>query len=270
MLINLPHGKDHYLKHSIDIHPSGQDFRMHAHNHYEILVFISGDISYLVEGNVYRPQPWDILLFDIAETHAVNVHSDKPYERMVIQMDKELFGDVLSQAAVFAPFQNRELGKNNILHPEDFKDGLWKRTLLRLTERKEPDRFESLACILSILSEINHAFKAKDKAAPEDSLASRIVQYTNEHITEPLTAECIARQFFISRTALYSLFRESTGTGIHDYINVKRLIMAQELLRKGEKPTDAYEKCGFRDYSTFFRAYKSRFLISPKDEMRHL
>ncbi len=53
---------------------------------------------------------------------------------------------------------------------------------------------------------------------------------------------------------------------IHDYINVKRLIIAQELLKQGKKPTDIYEKCGFHDYSTFFRAYKSRFGISPGEE----
>ncbi len=266
MMINLPQGKEYYIKHSRDEHPTESDFSMHAHSHYEILVFISGDISYLVEGNIYRPEPWDVLIFNIAETHSVNVHSNKPYERMVIQMDKNLFGELLPRGTLFSPFQNRELGRDNILKTEDFRDDLWKRTLFRMIEKKDLDRFETLSYVISLLREIKLAFENQIKHTASDSLASSIVQYTNEHITEKLRAEDIARHFFISRTALYSLFRESTGTGIHDYINVKRLIMAQEMLKRGERAVNVSEKCGFSDYSTFFRAYKARFSLSPSEE----
>ncbi len=267
MMINLPQGKEYYIKHSKDEHPTESDFSMHAHSHYEILVFISGDISYLVEGNIYRPEPWDILIFNIAETHKVNVHSNKPYERMVIQMDKNIFGELLPHGDLFYPFQKRELGRDNTLRAEDFGDDLWKRTLTRMIEKKDLDRFETLSYVLSLLCEIKLAFNKRIKHSPSDSLASHIVQYTNEHITDKLTAEDIARHFFISRTALYSIFRENTGTGIHDYINVKRLIMAQEMLKRGIKATEVAQRCGFSDYSTFFRAYKARFEISPSEEI---
>ncbi len=266
MLINLPTNDLFYWKHTREEHPLQSDFPMHAHGHFEMLIFLSGDITYLVEGNSYTPKPWDILLFDIAETHKVQVHSDAPYERVVIQADSKMFSELFPTSLLFAPFQGRVLGHDNILHPADFKDDFWQRCINRLTESDPADRISAMSLILQIFNELRTAFSHHVVNSGEDSTASRIVRYVNSHITEPLSAADIAKQFFISRTALYALFRETTGSGIHDYINVKRLIMAQSLLRAGERPTRVAEQCGFGDYTTFYRAYRARFGTSPREQ----
>ncbi len=267
MLINLPTNDLFYWKHTREEHPLQSDFPMHAHGHFEMLIFLSGDITYLVEGNSYTPHPWDVLVFDIAETHKVVVHSDTPYERVVIQADSGMFSELFSKEVLFAPFQEHPLGHNNLFHPHDFQNGFWQNCVARLIETDPADRIASMSLILQIFNELRMAFSKRQNEQGEDSTASRIVHYINDHITEPLSTREIAKQFLISRTALYALFRETTGTGIHDYINVKRLIMAQSLLRTGEKPTNVAEKCGFGDYTTFYRAYKKLFGTSPKDAL---
>ncbi len=266
MLINLPTNELFYWKHTREEHPLRSDFPMHAHGHFEMLIFLSGDITYLVEGTAYTPRPWDVLVFDIAETHKVQVHSDTPYERVVIQADANMFAELFPSEVLFSPFQGRMLGQDNILHPADFKDDLWQRCVNRLTETDPADRITAMSLILQILNELRTACSRRASEIHADSGASRIVRYVNSHITEPLSAADIAKQFFISRTALYALFREATGTGIHDYINVKRLIMARALLRAGERPTRVAEKCGFGDYTTFYRAYRARFGTSPREQ----
>ena len=40
--------------------------------------------------------------------------------------------------------------------------------------------------------------------------------------------------------------------------------LARELLRQGQKPTDICSACGYRDYTTFYRAYTSYFGHSPR------
>ncbi len=267
MLINLPTNELFYVKHTREEHPLQSDFPMHAHGHFELLIFLSGDITYLVEGNSYTPRPWDVLVFGIAETHKVAVHSDTPYERVVIQADSGMFSELFPKEVLFAPFREHPLGHNNLFRPRDFTDNFWQSCVRRLIEAAPEDRIASMSLILQILNELRMAFSKRQNEQGEASAASRIVHYINEHITEPLSTREMAKQFFISRTALYTLFREATGSGIHDYINVKRLIMAQALLRRGEKPTEVSGRCGFRDYTTFFRAYKKLFGASPKDAL---
>ncbi len=265
MLINLPTNDLFYWKHTREEHPLQSDFPMHAHGHFEMLIFLSGDITYLVEGNSYTPRPWDVLVFDIAETHKVVVHSDTPYERVVIQADSKMFSELFPKEVLFAPFQNHPLGHNNLFRSRDFRDSFWQNCVARLIENNPEDRITAMSLILQIFNELRMTFSKRQNEQGEDSVASRIVRYINDHITEPLSTREIAKQFFISRTALYALFRETTGSGIHDYINVKRLIMAQALLRAGERPTHVAEECGFGDYTTFFRAYRARFGISPRE-----
>ncbi|MBE7034478.1 MAG: helix-turn-helix domain-containing protein, partial [Ruminococcaceae bacterium] len=62
------------------------------------------------------------------------------------------------------------------------------------------------------------------------------------------------------------LFSEHLEITPKKYINTKRLILAQKKIRQGEKPTQIYPKCGFSEYSTFWREYKNYFGYSPSEE----
>lgn len=42
--------------------------------------------------------------------------------------------------------------------------------------------------------------------------------------------------------------------------------MAQDLLAKGHTPNEVYSTCGFQEYSTFYRAYKRHFGVSPSKQ----
>ncbi len=256
-----------HVRYAYDEHPNPDEFPMHAHGHYEILFFISGDITYLVEGNTYRPSPRDMMIFNVAETHKVVVNSDTPYERIVIQMEKNLVPTLDPEQKLFSPFFNRGLGQANIIHPSDFPDSFWEKCIMRISESKD-DTGKMISYLLPLLNEICRAAEKTVHQEMSDSLSSRVVNYVNEHISEPFKPEEIARIFLISRTALYVLFKEATGSSIHAYIHAKRLLMAKELLSLGMKPSDVYLRCGFNDYTTFFRAYKTKFGISPKNDVR--
>ena len=81
---------------------------------------------------------------------------------------------------------------------------------------------------------------------------------------EELTVEGLAREFFISRYYLMHRFKEMTGYTVHQYISEKRLLRAGELIRSGVPVLQAAEQTGFRDYSTFLRAFRRLFGASPR------
>ena len=68
---------------------------------------------------------------------------------------------------------------------------------------------------------------------------------------------------FISKAQLWRSFKETTGYSPWNYITLKRLIKAKQLIESGEAPTKIFSECGFSDYTTFYRAYKKHFGHSP-------
>ena len=51
------------------------------------------------------------------------------------------------------------------------------------------------------------------------------------------------------------------------YITEKRLLYAQNQIKKGRRPTDVSVECGFDDYTTFYRNYCAEFGRPPSAEL---
>lgn len=62
------------------------ELNLHLHKYYEFLYFISGDATYIVEDNLYKIHPGDILLTKPGELHTIFFQSEKPYERIFMQI----------------------------------------------------------------------------------------------------------------------------------------------------------------------------------------
>ena len=77
--------------------------------------------------------------------------------------------------------------------------------------------------------------------------------------------DALARRFFISRYYLMHRFKAVTGYTVHQYISQKRLLRAGELIRSGVPVMKAAEQVGFTEYSTFLRAFRSTFHMSPRE-----
>ena len=52
---------------------------------------------------------------------------------------------------------------------------------------------------------------------------------------------------------------------VHQYIVKKRIAACREAILSGEKISEVYEMFGFTDYSSFFRAFKKEYGMSPKE-----
>ena len=120
------------------------------------------------------------------------------------------------------------------------------------------------ANLMLLLNNLQEEFGRKPQQDNKNSVEYQIISYINRHLDRDLSIEELCRRFFLSRSQLCRRFQKATGTSIGKYVTAKRMIQAHQLILQGQKPTEVYSACGYGDYTTFYRAYKAYFGVSPK------
>lgn len=97
-----------------------------------------------------------------------------------------------------------------------------------------------------------------------------IVNETENMIIADPSAElkvaALAKHFQISREHLSRVFREETGMPLHEYIIRFRLRLAIDLLRHSQLSIKEIAiRCGWHDYSNFYRIFSKRFDRTPQE-----
>lgn len=92
-----------------------------------------------------------------------------------------------------------------------------------------------------------------------------LVVYIENHLNEELSLDQLAKHFFISKYHIAHVFKENMGISIHQYILKKRLNACKESIQSGEKVSKAYSLYGFKDYSTFYKAFKAEYGMTPNE-----
>lgn len=240
-------------------------YNLHAHAYFEICCFLEGEATYHIEGNEYPILPGDIILLRPGEAHLVQSPDHAPFERIVLSFGQMFMKTIDPDQSLYAPFFNREAGQKNLYHPADFPE--LKLQELFLSFSTGMDRVQVLKTFLDILQGLNSAFcRIQEHSQGAESLESRIVRLLSDDYHLTLSLQELADRFYISRAHLCRRFKKATGISIGKFVTEKRLTAARELLLKGRKASDVCVMCGFRDYSTFYRAYTRYFGHSPHSE----
>lgn len=256
-------GSEFSMHYSCDKKPNPVDFQMHTHENCELYYFESGKGTFKIEGAQYPLQHGDILIMSPAESHYIDIDPNYPYTRFSIHFDREIFSIFDKSGFLISPFTERASGCFNLYRAEDFGNDSYNIFIENLLRPAENRRIEIISNLMPLLNEIAIAFGKKSTESVNTSLDHRIIKYINNNISNNITLDGICREFYISKPQLCRIFKSATGCTVWEYITVKRLVYAKALIAQGIQPTAAYSKCGFNDYSVFYRAYRKRYGVSP-------
>lgn len=250
------------ISRTVDTRPLPDHFTMHTHTYAEVYFFLSGRGTFHIEGTSYPLSEGDIVLMRPAEAHCIELDPQTPYERIVINFDTSLFSAIDPDGALIRPLFSRKAGTMNQYHRQDFDDAQYD-TCLQGMLQSNGDRTVILAHLILLLQQISTIFSGRPAQEDRGTVEQEIIQYINKNLHKELNLQILCDKFFISRAQLCRRFQKATGTSVGKYINLKRLLACRQLIQEGEKPSKVYAAYGYRDYSTFYRAYTRQFGQSP-------
>ena len=95
-------------------------------------------------------------------------------------------------------------------------------------------------------------------------LATDVANYVQHHLSEPITAEAIAKELYLSRPYLSRKFTQETGQSLTEFVLKEKTEEAKRLLRYSDKSLTAISSyLGFSSQSHFSRVFKKYAACAP-------
>ena len=248
---------------------AGQELDFHFHEFDKVVLLLAGRVDYLVEGRSYALKPWDVLLVRHHTIHKAVIDRTQPYERIIIYLDGKYFGRSMPEARLMGSFDQADRAGQHLLTPSDAQRQELQQ-VLRAYESSAGDEGVGASALREtfIIQLLIHISRMTASAAPSresqyDPKIQQVLSYINENLGRELSVDELAEQAYLSRYHFMRLFKAQTGSTVHAYVRQKRLLHAARLIREGVSVGKAAADSGFGDYSSFHRAFRESFGISP-------
>ena len=246
----------------------GTNIDYHYHEFCKLLMLRSGSGGYTVDGQRYSLDTGDIVLIGSGCVHRPEFEHGSLYERVIIYISPEFLQQQSTPDCPLLDIFNGEHGHVLHLHQPDILWNLSDALEQELSKDEYGRVILSNGLLLRLLIEIARGIRNPETTfakpiVPSDSRILEILRYIDAHLTEELSIDILAEEFFISKFHMMRLFKQETGRSIHDYLQERRLLFARDLIRQVVSATDSCFQSGFRSYSSFTRAYAKHFGTTP-------
>lgn len=252
----------------------GERVDYHYHEFCKILLLVSGQGSYFVDGRRYLLNPGDIVLIGSRSVHKPELSEKEVYERIIIYVKPEYLQNMSTESSdLLSLFSG---GSGHVLRLKEQR----RRAVFSLAEKLRKDLGSeafgrdvlSQADLLQLLVELGRSMTDSTASLPhpgmpENRRVQEIMEYLDRNLTEEIDIDHLAERFYISKFYMMRLFQKETGMTVYAYLTQKRLMRARELMNGGVRAMEACYACGFHSYSSFTRAYGKYFGTTPTGRM---
>lgn len=250
---------------------SNAHVNLHSHTFYEILYCHNTcGAEYLVGSDRYRLQAGDIVLIPPGMSHRplLPENMEEPYIRDILWISQEYIKYLKS---IFPETDLYQISNTHLIRTagtswaflgEKFRQGV------REAEKRDLDwEIAVVSNTTQLIVQLHRAISnrtTQKMTAEKPELLDLVMAYIEKHLAEKVSLADVSRQFYVSESTISQLFRKKMGVSFYRCVTQRRLIAAKNLILNGTALERVAEKTGFSDYSTFYRAFKNEFGISPR------
>lgn len=254
-----------------DISTSNAQLQFHSHTFYEMLCCRNTcGAEYLVGSERYKLQKGDIIFVPPGISHRPLLpdHLSEPYIRDVLWISEDFF-QVLNQTTpdllheeFRQPFLFRTAGTKWSYICDLFRNGVVEAEQNRLGWNSIVTG--NTSTILVHLVRAGKDIHTRPMSAEKPELLDQLLAYIEANMANRITLADTARHFFISESSVSQIFRKKMGISFYQCVTQKRLIASKAMIEQNLALETVAERVGFNDYSSFYRAFKQEYGISPR------
>ena len=254
--------------------------QFHCHDYFEFYIHIRGGEYMGVENRVYPLSPNQLFVLPPFSMHGLSCTKEmKNYERAYLNLAPEVLRVLgCGQIDPEALFRQHTAGHvcTYQLSSADADTFVSCIRNIRENQSRKSDPVERLgdyAMMISLLNVVCRTMRQADPVEGEvfgSSIIQEILDYINNHYTQPIRIENLARSFGVSVSWLSHEFARFTNRSVYDYVLYRRVMLARQQMLGTASLNDIAYQCGFNDYSNFLRSFTRIVGMSPSQYRKQL
>ena len=238
--------------------------KLHAHDFFEIDIYLDGAVSYIADSREFIPRRDDILIFPPNCQHTAHMREEGTYHRYVFYFTSDMLA-FLGDTSLPEILQCTQAKCLHMPQGNRAAYSYQRERLFELLQNGQQDTaVDVFACFLQLLSLIAKSASVRSEAETLiPPTVHQIKQYIDTEFAQIKNISQIAQQLFYSREHISRLFKQYYNTDISEYLVDKKIDYAKKLLEKGNSVTFSSTMAGFHNMSSFIQSFRQRVGTTP-------
>lgn len=239
----------------------------HFHSLFEVYILLRGTREFTVANTSVKLHGPAVLFISHGILHrafsrgeALRVSANITFNQDFLSMFSDCLPDILTSkkyaCILFKPSQEELEQFVAYLNKCIQDNSIYLKALIRCT----------VYCFLCQLENSKRLLELPLYEAIPNEAAIKILEYLNQHISEPFGLIDMAEYFGYNTQRISRMMKECIGTSFKDYVSTLRLNKAINLLTHSDSTIgEIADKCGFESANYFGDFFKKRTGVSPRN-----
>jgi AraC-like DNA-binding protein len=252
----------------------------HCHDFYELYLHIRGGEFMGLDNQLYRLQPNQLFIIPPFSMHGLScTHEMRGYERCYLNISTDVMKSLGCGQIDLDHFLRSRTAQGQNTYQLTPGDAMRFASWLKELKSRESENASSVARfrnytvlteLLNLICQTVCGLEPLEGDEVSNSVIQEVLTYINNHYSQPIRIENLARSFGVSISYLSHEFARFTNRSVYEYVLYRRVMLArQQMLGNESLNTIAYD-CGFNDYSNFLRSFTKIVGVSPSQYRKQL
>lgn len=239
-------------------------YEQHFHSAVEVVLPIEGECVYTIDAEEYHVQPGEVMIVPAGCRHSLRMGENCTRDLLLYEMNGVF---TLKEFGAFRQLLAKPLHITQE-HPScEQAHGLVIDVIRVYRAHGLLRNLHCYALLLELYAILGEEYLATSASPAEmnalhrqlsgEDAFNRALDYVNKNYMDDVTLDSLAAYAGFSRYTLSRMFRQHTGMTFTQYLNKRRVTMAEELLASTKIPvTQVALQCGFNSIATFNRVFR--------------